>query len=110
MLSQGWLLMHIRIQNETYQLMEGETQLPFTEILKDCDGKYSKAYPLCKEYDSKIERVGTIRVRDLLLIEDPELNPIFQSLRELRGEAYDWAAFVKARKQKVKRSKKDEEP
>ena len=78
--------------------------IPFTEILKDCEGKFSKSYTLYREYEDCVERVGTIRVRDLLLM-TPDINPIFHSLRKLRGESYTWADFVEARKKRLKEKK-----
>lgn len=99
--------MRIRIdESENYRLMQGETELPFTDILKDSKGKYSKSYLLEKTYDGKTEKVGSIRVRDLLMM-TPDINPVFRSLQKLRGEDYTWADFVKARKKKIK-EKQDE--
>ena len=101
--------MRVRIDNsENYRLMQGETELPFTDILTHCNGKYSKSYLLEKVYDGKTEKVGAIRVRDLLMM-TPDINPIFQALQDLRGETYTWEHFVKSRKQKIKKKEKKDE-
>ena len=91
--------------NGTYHLfdsLKSKDAIPFTEILRHCKGKFSKNYTLYREYEDSVEKVGTIRVRDLLLIDNPIDNPIFHSLQALRGKGYTWADFVEARKKKLK--------
>ena len=93
--------------NGSYHLfnrLKDPQAISMTEILKDCKGKYSKAYGLYRKFDADWEKVGTIRVRDLLLLPYGE-NPIYNSLRRLRGEGYTWSDFVASRKKKLKEKK-----
>ena len=88
--------------NDTYHLfedMKASHAINFAEILKHCDGKYNKQYKLYRKFDKKWEQVGTIRVRDLLLMQQ-KYNPIFQSLKKLRN-GYTWGAFCKSLKEKL---------
>ena len=87
-----------------YASLQSSYAIPFTDMLKNCAGKYSKAYSLYRNFGDGWERVGSIRVRDLLLM-TPDINPIFHSLRKLRGESYTWADFVEARKKRLKEKK-----
>ena len=94
-------------RDECYHLYErGKPQaVPFREILREKGGR--KRYPLEKKYDADWERVGTISLRELLLL-PPEINPIYFSLRKLRGKGYDWHKFVIARKDWIGKEKKNE--
>ena len=100
--------MHIRIyQDGSHHLftdLNANGAIPFSEILKDCAGDYTKEYPLYRQFDgSKWEKVGTVDVRGLLMM--PQwYNSIFQSLQKLRGKEYTWSLFCEARKKKIKQA------
>ena len=99
------MIVKIDLSDGRYRLYNKITHtiaLPMREIIKDCKGKWTKNYKLYRELKDGVEEVGTIRVRDLLLM-PPDINPVFASLQALRGEGYTWEDFVESRKKKLKK-------
>ena len=87
--------------NDSYHLCEdmNSQPIPFANILKHCDGDYTKSYQLYKKFGKDWEQVGTIRVTDLLMLEQ-KINPIFYSLKKLRKN-YTWGDFCAAVKKRL---------
>lgn len=90
---------------ELYHLYrKGESkEIPFREMLRV--KKVNQYYPVERQFDDGWERVGGVNLYCLLLMPH-DVNPVFASLQELRGEDYTWKDFCKARAAKIGKKEK----